>query len=51
MNETRLKIYPEIGDAYTVTVNVPENVSDIEEWIDSWMDDNLKLVQNYEILG
>ena len=51
MNETKLKIYPEIGDAYTVTVNIPESTTDIEEWIDSWMDDNLKLVQNYEILG
>lgn len=51
MNETKLKIYPEIGDAYTVTVNIPANTTDIEEWIGNWIDDNLKLVQNYEILG
>lgn len=51
MNEIKLKIYPEIGDTYTVTVNIPENTTNIEEWIDNWMDDNLKLVQNYEILN
>lgn len=41
---SEIKIYPDIGDSYTVTLPRPMSVDEI----DRWMDDHLKNVQFWE---
>lgn len=47
----QIKIYPDAGDTYQVTLNVPAYASDINTYIDNWIDANLKFVEHYEIIN
>ena len=42
MEFMKIKIFPEIGDAYYVLI--PENITNI----DAWIDENLKFVDSWE---
>ena len=47
IREITIKVFPEIGNAYKVTIDIDYN-KDIEEQVDSWIDENLKLVQTWD---
>ena len=47
IKEVMIKIFPEINDAYKVIISVDDRY-DVEEQIDSWIDENLKFVQEWE---
>lgn len=46
--EHYVKIYPDVGNAYTVIIPIPEN-ADEETFINKWIDKNLNLIESYEI--
>ena len=54
MKQIKLKIYPSLGDSYEVSISVPDVAATfstvLEDWVDGWIEDNLKLVEDYEIL-
>lgn len=49
--QIQIKIYPSAGGTYQVTLNVPAYASDINTYIDNWIDANLKFVEHYEIIN
>ena len=48
MNELKLKIYPSFGNSYILIINLSDDVNDIEEFIETWIHDNLKNVESYK---
>lgn len=47
----QIKIYPDAGDTYQVTLDIPTYVSDVDTYIDNWIDANLKFVEHYKIIS
>ena len=44
-----ITVFPEIGNAQTVTLPFPDNIGiDNDDYIDCWIDDNLTNVQAWE---
>jgi hypothetical protein len=46
--KAKIHVYPEIGDSYDVEVNIPENVYNVEEYIDDFVEEYLKFVESYD---
>lgn len=48
-HEVTIRVYPDMGHAYTVTVTI-DGDGDIEDLIDEWMDYSLINVQQWELV-
>lgn len=49
VKRVNVMVYPETGNAYTVEVAV-DSVDDIEDQVNEFVDENLKMVQSWRIL-
>lgn len=53
ITKIELKIYPSTGPAYTINMEAEKNeqldVSNIENYIETWIDEHLINVENYDI--
>ena len=49
LKEVTIKIFPEIGNSYKLIISINNN-QEIEEQIDSWIDENLKFVQEWKLV-
>ena len=47
----KLKICPTIGEVYYVEVPLPDYVNYEKDYVDAWIDDNLKYVEEYEVIS
>ena len=48
--DANIKIYPEIGNPYTVIIKIPENTPDTNTWVENWIDENLNFVNDYKFV-
>lgn len=49
MKNLTIKIYPSIDNAFSIVLPIPEHVSDVDSYIDKFIDDHLTNVDKYEI--
>ena len=49
METVRFKIYPSFGNSYIVSVDFPNEENDLETFMETWVEDNLKNVEKYEL--
>ena len=44
----KLTVIPENGDSYEVMVDVPKGTANLDDFLNDWMDKNLKDVKGYK---